>query len=71
MPTSEFCRFGALQRKNKRKQKIDKYLNLARELKMLWNKRETVIAIVVGVRKTSPKRLKKKEKEKKRERKKK
>ena len=35
--------------KNQRKAKRDKYLDLARELRKLWNMRVTVIPSVVGV----------------------
>ena len=34
--------------KSKENEKIDKYLDLARELKRLWNMKVTVIPIVVG-----------------------
>ena len=34
--------------KIKQNEKINKYLNLARELKKLWNTKMTVIPIVVG-----------------------
>ena len=34
--------------KLKESEKKDKYLNLARELKKLWNMKVTIIAIVVG-----------------------
>ncbi len=34
--------------KMKKKEKIDKYLDLARELKKLWNMRVTVIPIIVS-----------------------
>ena len=35
----------------------DKYLDLARELKKLWNMKVTVIPIVIGAHGTIPKRL--------------
>ena len=34
--------------KMKESEKIDKYLNLARELRKLWNMRVTVVSIVIG-----------------------
>ena len=38
----------AHRRKSKESKKIDKYLNLARELKKIWNMRVSVIPVVVG-----------------------
>ena len=38
-------------------EKKDKYLNLAREMKKLWNMKVTVIAIVIGALGTVTKRL--------------
>ena len=40
--------------KMKESELIDKYLDLARELKKLWNKKVTAIAIVVGALETVP-----------------
>ena len=45
--------------KMKESKKIDKYLDLARELKMLWNMRVMVITIVVDELGTVPKYLEK------------
>ena len=44
----------------KENEKIDKYLDLVRELKKLWNMKVTAIPIVVGVFEAVPKRLEKK-----------
>ena len=44
--------------KIKENEKIDKYLNLARELRKLWNMRVTVIPGEVGSLGTVPKELK-------------
>ena len=41
----------------KENEKIAKYLDLARELKKLWNMRVKVISIVVGALGTAPKSL--------------
>ena len=41
----------------KENEKIDKYLDLARELKKLWNMRIKMIPIVVGAHGTVPKNL--------------
>ena len=40
--------------KMKESEKIDKYLDLARGLKKLWNMKLTVIPIVVGIQVTVP-----------------
>ena len=45
--------------KLKENEKMDKYLDLARELKKLWNMRVKVIPIVVGTLETVPISLKK------------
>ena len=45
--------------KLKENEKMDKYLDLARELKMLWNMRVKVIPIVVGALGTVPINLEK------------
>ena len=45
--------------KKKGNEKIDKYLDLARESKKLWNMRVTVIPIVVGALGMVPKNLEK------------
>ena len=44
----------------KENEKRDKYLDLARELKNLWNMKVTIIPIEVGAHGTIPKRLVKK-----------
>ena len=36
---------------------VDKYLDIAREMKKLWNMRETILPIVVGALGTIPKGL--------------
>ena len=41
-------------------EKLDKYLDLAKELKKLWNIMVTVIPIIVGGLRTVPKNLEKK-----------
>ena len=46
--------------KLKEDEKMDKYLDLARELKKLWNMRVKVIPIVVGALGTVPINLEKK-----------
>ena len=46
--------------KLKENEKMDKYLDLARELKKLWNMKVKVIPIVVGALGTAPKKLGKK-----------
>ena len=43
--------------KIKENEEIDKYLDLAKELKKLWNMKLVVILIVVGALETIPKRL--------------
>ena len=45
--------------KMKEREKIDKYLDLARELRKLWNMRVKVIPIVIGALGTIPKGLEK------------
>ena len=45
--------------KVKENEQIDKYWDLARELKKLWNMRVTVIPIIVGALRTVPKGLEK------------
>ena len=47
MSPNRFCCSGRPQSENERKKK-DKYLDLVRELKNLWNMKVTVIPIVVG-----------------------
>ena len=48
---------GWPQNKTERKGKKDKYLNLARELKKLWNMKLTIIPIVIGSFGTVTKKL--------------
>ena len=55
MSTGGFCSSSRSQEY----EKIDKYLDLARELKKLWNMKVKVIPIVVGALGTVPKRLEK------------
>ncbi len=55
MPSNGFCRSNGPQSENERKQKIDKYLDFARELKKLFNMKVTVMRIVVGALETVPK----------------
>ena len=43
--------------KIKESEKKDKYLDLARELRKLWNMRMTVVAVVIGALGTVPKGL--------------
>ena len=43
--------------KVKESEKIDKYLDLARELKKIWNMRVKVVPIVIGALGTVPKGL--------------
>ena len=43
-----FCYFANHKVKLKESKNIDEYFHLARELKKLWDKRETVILIVAG-----------------------
>ena len=45
--------------KVKEGENLDKYLDLAREQKMLWNMKVTVIPIVVGTPGTVPKNMEK------------
>ena len=42
------------KRKIKESEKLDKYLDLARKMKKLWNMKVTVISIVVGALGTFP-----------------
>ena len=49
MPNCGICRPGGSQSKNQRKITGDKYLDIAKELKRLWNLKVTVIPIVIGV----------------------
>ena len=49
--------------KEKEKEKIQKYQELARELKKLWNKNVKVIPVTVGALGTTPSRLPKRLKE--------
>ena len=51
-----FCCSSRPQDGNKRKQR-DKYLDLARELRKLWNMMMTVIPIIVGALGTAPQKL--------------
>ena len=44
---------------SKEVEKIEKYQDLAREIKKLWDMRVTVIPIVIGTLGTTPKKLKK------------
>ena len=55
-----FCCSSEPKRKNRRKQRDKKYLNLGSELKKQWNMNVIVIPSVVGVFGTVPKSLKKK-----------
>ena len=48
MSGGRFCSFSRSQGEDK-KTKIDKYIQLARELKKLWIRKVKVIPIVVGV----------------------
>ena len=45
---SELCRHGRSQSENKRKRKKRQYLDLARELKKLWNMKVTVILTIIS-----------------------
>ena len=45
----QLCCPGRPQKKLKECEKKDKYLNLARELKKLWNMKVTIIPIVIGM----------------------
>ena len=47
----------------KESKKLDKYLDLARELKILWNMKVTVIPIIVVTLRIIPKNMEKKSKE--------
>lgn len=48
MPNHRFCCTSRAQRKSKKQiEKIDKYLNLARELRKLWNVKVTVVPVVI------------------------
>ena len=48
MPFSKLRRFNGPSRENKKCEKVNKYQDLARELKIVLNKKMTVIQIVVG-----------------------
>ena len=63
--TCHLVDFSVLAHYNKMKKRkmIDKYLDLSRKLKNLWNISLTVILLVVGALETVPKGLKKKPKE--------
>ena len=58
MPCSGFSHSGGTLRETKRKKKIDNYLDLDRELKKLWNMKETMMIIRVGALGTVPKGFK-------------
>ena len=45
------------EKKPKESEKKDKYLDLARELKKLWNMKVTIIPIVIGAFGTTTERL--------------
>ena len=49
LPNWVLCFLGWPQSKTERKRKKDKYLDLAKEPKKLWNMKVTVILIVIGV----------------------
>ena len=57
--SSGCCRLNLSLSENKRKQKLQKYLDLARELEMLFNMNVTFILIVDGNRRTILKNLEK------------
>ena len=42
----------------KESKKIDKYMDLAKELRKLWDMKVTIIPVVAGVLKTAPKDMK-------------
>ena len=44
----EFVKLSTLQNKSDESEKKDKYLDLARELKKLWNMKVTIVSIVIG-----------------------
>ena len=48
LQNSRLCCPGWPQNKTQRLEKRDKYLDLARELKKLWNMQVTIIPIVIG-----------------------
>ena len=54
---TDFAVPADLRVKLKESEKKDRYLNLARELKRLWNIKVTVIPLVIGVLGTVTKRL--------------
>ena len=54
LPNCRLCRLGRPKSENKRKQKIDKYLNLAREMKKLWIMKVTAVSIVIGALRMVP-----------------
>ena len=58
LPSSGLCHSSGPQNENK-SEKIDKYLNLTRELKKLRNIRVTVIPIVVDALRMAPKDIEK------------
>ena len=57
------CYFIGHRVKIKKSEKRDKYLDLNRELRKLWNMRVTVIPIVVGALGMAPKRLEREQEE--------
>ena len=59
MSSSDFAIPAEHGVKMKESEKIDKYLDLARELKKLWNMTVTVVPIMVGALGTVPKGLEK------------
>ena len=52
---SELCLSSGQQSEKQRKQRIDKYFELARELRKFWNMRVTVMPIVTNALVTVPK----------------
>ena len=48
LQNSRLCCPGGPQNKSEGKCKKDKYLDLARELKNLWNRKVTIVPIVIG-----------------------
>ena len=57
MPNSGICPLGRPQGENQRKRKGDKFLDLAREVKKLWNMKVTVMPIVINALGMIPKGL--------------
>ena len=55
MPTSGFCALADLRVKIKEGERRDMYLDLAKELKKLWNMKMMLIPIIIGVLGTIPK----------------